>query len=77
VNLDDVDDRFGEAWAGTAPNGSHVNLVIGRRGSPTAAAAAAAMADVRPGHQGSAGIWGPGIWGLTPGGDRPGGYRGV
>jgi hypothetical protein len=38
VNLDDVDGRFGEAWAGTAPNGSHINLVIGRRGSPTAAA---------------------------------------
>jgi 5,6,7,8-tetrahydromethanopterin hydro-lyase len=50
VNLDDVDGRFGEAMAGTAPNASHVNLVIARRGSPTAAAAAAAMADVRPGH---------------------------
>jgi 5,6,7,8-tetrahydromethanopterin hydro-lyase len=50
VNLDDVDGRFGEAWAGTAPNGSHINLVIARRGSPTAAAAAASMADVRPGH---------------------------
>jgi 5,6,7,8-tetrahydromethanopterin hydro-lyase len=50
LNLDDVDGRFGEAWAGTAPDGSHINLVIGRRGSPTAAAAAAAMADVRPGH---------------------------
>ncbi len=50
MNLDDVDGRFGEAWAGTAPDGSHINLVIARRGSPTAAAAAAAMADVRPGH---------------------------
>jgi 5,6,7,8-tetrahydromethanopterin hydro-lyase len=50
MNLDEVDGRFGEAWAGTSPDGSHVNLVIGRRGSPTAAAAAAAMADVRPGH---------------------------
>ena len=50
MNLDDVDGRFGEAWAGEAPDGSHVNLVVGRRGSPTAAAAAAAMADVRPGH---------------------------
>jgi 5,6,7,8-tetrahydromethanopterin hydro-lyase len=50
VNLEDVDGRFGEAAAGRAPNGSHVNVVIGRRGSPTAAAAAASMADVRPGH---------------------------
>jgi 5,6,7,8-tetrahydromethanopterin hydro-lyase len=50
MNLDDVDGRFGEAWAGTSPDGSHINLVIGRRGSATAAAAAAAMADVRPGH---------------------------
>ena len=50
MNLDEVDGRFGEAWAGTSPDGSHINLVIGRRGSPTAAAAATAMADVRPGH---------------------------
>ena len=50
MNLDDVDGRFGEAYAGTSPDGSHINLVIGRRGSPTAAAAAAAMADVRAGH---------------------------
>ena len=50
MNLDEVDGRFGEAWAGTAPDGSHINVVIGRRGSPTAAAAAASMADVRPGH---------------------------
>jgi 5,6,7,8-tetrahydromethanopterin hydro-lyase len=50
VNLEDVDGRFGEAAAGTSPNATHINLVIGRRGSPTAAAAAAAMGDVRPGH---------------------------
>jgi 5,6,7,8-tetrahydromethanopterin hydro-lyase len=50
VNLDDVDGRFGEAATGTSPNGTHINLAIGRRGSPTAAAAAASMADVKPGH---------------------------
>ena len=50
MNLDEVDGRFGEAWAGTSPDGSHINVVIARRGSPTAAAAAAAMADVSPGH---------------------------
>jgi 5,6,7,8-tetrahydromethanopterin hydro-lyase len=47
---DELDGRFGEAWAGEVPNGSHINLVVARRGSPTAAAAAAAMADVKPGH---------------------------
>ena len=47
---DPVDGRFGEAWAGTVPNGSHVNLVIGRRGSATAAAAASAFASPGPGH---------------------------
>jgi 5,6,7,8-tetrahydromethanopterin hydro-lyase len=50
MSLEEIDGRFGEAWAGTSPDGSHINLVIGRRGSPTAAAAAAAMADVSPGH---------------------------
>jgi 5,6,7,8-tetrahydromethanopterin hydro-lyase len=50
VNLDEIDGRFGEAASGSVPNASHINLVVARRGSPTAAAAAAAMADVRPGH---------------------------
>ena len=45
-----LDGRIGEAWAGEVPNGSHVNLVIGRRGSPTAAAATAALASPSPGH---------------------------
>jgi 5,6,7,8-tetrahydromethanopterin hydro-lyase len=48
--LDPVDGRFGEAWSGTVPDGSHVNLVIARRGSHTAAAAAAAFAAPGPGH---------------------------
>ena len=47
---DPVDGRFGEAWAGTVPNGSHMNLVLARRGSPTAAAAASAFAAPGPGH---------------------------
>lgn len=37
-DLDWFDGRLGEAWAGDVPNGSHINLAIGRRGSPTAAA---------------------------------------
>ena len=50
MNLDELDGRFGEAWSGNVPNGSHINLVVARRGSPTAAAAAGAMAAVAPGH---------------------------
>jgi 5,6,7,8-tetrahydromethanopterin hydro-lyase len=45
-----VDGSFGEAWSGDVPNGSHVNLVVGKRGSPTAAAAASAFACPGPGH---------------------------
>lgn len=47
---DPLDGRIGEAWSGEVPNGSHVNVVLARRGSPTAAAAAAALASPRPGH---------------------------
>jgi 5,6,7,8-tetrahydromethanopterin hydro-lyase len=50
IDLDEWDGRIGEAWAGDVPNGSHINLVIGRRGSPTAAAAVSALANPRPGH---------------------------
>ena len=46
----DVDGRIGEAWSGEAPNGSHINLVVARRGSPTAAAVVGALASPRPGH---------------------------
>ncbi len=45
-----LDGRIGEAWSGLAPNGSHINVVLGRRGSPTAAAIAGALASPRPGH---------------------------
>ena len=47
---DPLDGRIGEAWSGEVPNGSHINVVLARRGSPTAAAAAAALASPRPGH---------------------------
>jgi 5,6,7,8-tetrahydromethanopterin hydro-lyase len=45
-----LDGSIGEAWSGDVPNGSHVNVVLARRGSPTAAAAAAALACPGPGH---------------------------
>ena len=35
---DRLDGRIGEGWSGEAPNGSHINVVLARRGSPTAAA---------------------------------------
>jgi 5,6,7,8-tetrahydromethanopterin hydro-lyase len=47
---DPLDGRIGEAWSGEVPNGSHINLVLARRGSPTAAAAATVLASPRPGH---------------------------
>jgi 5,6,7,8-tetrahydromethanopterin hydro-lyase len=47
---DPLDGRIGEGWAGEAPNGSHVNVVITRRGSTAHAALIAALANPRPGH---------------------------
>jgi len=49
VNLE-LDGRIGEGWSGEAPNGSHVNIVLARRGSPTAAAAISMLAHPAPGH---------------------------
>ena len=50
MNLDALDGRIGEGWSGEAPNGSHVNVVLARRGSPTAAAALGMFAHPSPGH---------------------------
>jgi formaldehyde-activating enzyme len=50
MNLDDLDGRIGEGWGGEAPNGSHVNVVLAKRGSPTAAAAVSMFAHPAPGH---------------------------
>jgi formaldehyde-activating enzyme len=50
VNLDDLDGRIGEGWGGLGANGSHVNVVLARRGSPTAAAALSMLANPSPGH---------------------------
>ena len=46
----DLDGRIGEGWSGEAPNGSHVNVVLAHRGSPTAAAAISMLANPSPGH---------------------------
>ncbi len=45
-----IDGRIGEAWAGTAPDGSHVNVVLAARGSPTAAAIVTAFTAPSKGH---------------------------
>lgn len=50
MRLDDLDGRIGEGWSGEAPNGSHVNVVLARRGSPTAAAALSMFAHPSSGH---------------------------
>lgn len=47
---DPLDGRIGDGWSGEVPNGSHINVVLARRGSPTAAGATAALAAPRPGH---------------------------
>ena len=47
---DPLDGRIGEAWSGEVPNGSHINVAVARRGSPTAAALTGALAAPRPGH---------------------------
>lgn len=47
---DELDGRIGEGWSGVKPNGSHVNVVLARRGSPTFAAAIGMLAHPSPGH---------------------------
>lgn len=47
---EELDGRIGEGWSGVKPNGSHVNIVLARRGSPTAAAAIGMLAHPSPGH---------------------------
>ena len=47
---DQLDGRVGEGWSGDDPNGSHVNVVLARRGSPTAAAIVGVFAHPSPGH---------------------------
>ena len=46
----DLDGRLGEGWGGVKPNGSHVNVVLARRGGPTAAAAVGMFAHPAPAH---------------------------
>ena len=46
-----LDGRIGEGWGGPAgANGSHVNVVLAHRGSPTAAVLLGTLATPAPGH---------------------------
>jgi formaldehyde-activating enzyme len=46
-----LDGRIGEGWGGDpGPNGAHVNVVLGVRGSPTAAALIGTFTSPTPGH---------------------------
>jgi formaldehyde-activating enzyme len=48
---DDLDGRVAEAWGGDAgANGSHVNVVLARRGTPTHAAMLGTLTTPTPGH---------------------------
>jgi formaldehyde-activating enzyme len=47
----DLDGRIGEGYGGApGANGSHVNVVLARRGSPTAAALLGTLTTPSPGH---------------------------
>ena len=46
----DLDGRIGEGWSGTDPDGAHVNVVLARRGTPTAAALLTTFTSPAPGH---------------------------
>lgn len=50
MNLDELDGKVGEGFGGFSPNGAHLNVVLARRGSATAAAAVSMLAHPSPGH---------------------------
>jgi 5,6,7,8-tetrahydromethanopterin hydro-lyase len=50
MNADELDGRIGEGWGGVKPNGSHVNVVLARRGSVIHASALAMFSQPSPGH---------------------------
>lgn len=45
----DIDGRMAQGWGGSAPNGVHVNVILARRGSSTAAAMTGAFSSPIPG----------------------------
>ena len=47
---EDLDGRIGEGWGGVSPNGCHVNVVLARRGTATAAALLSTFTSPAHGH---------------------------
>ena len=68
LDLDWIDGRIGEAWSGEVPDGSHINVVLARRGSATAASATTALACPTPGH--APVVVGPGAGNVGAAGSR-------
>ncbi len=51
LSLQDLDGRVGEGWGGDpGPNGCHMNVVLGQRGSAVHAAILATLTTPTPGH---------------------------
>ena len=51
MSFEDLDGRIGEGWGGKpGPDGCHVNVVLGARGSPTAASIVGTFTTPAPGH---------------------------
>jgi formaldehyde-activating enzyme len=50
MNADELDGRIGEGWGGVKPNGSHVNVVLARRGSVVHASALGMFSRPSAGH---------------------------
>jgi formaldehyde-activating enzyme len=50
MNADELDGRIGEGWGGVKPNGSHVNVVLARRGSAVHASALGMFSQPSAGH---------------------------
>jgi formaldehyde-activating enzyme len=47
---DHLDGQIGEGWSGVDPDGAHVNVVLARRGTATAAALVTTFTSPTPGH---------------------------
>lgn len=46
----DLDGKFGEAFGGEAPNGSHINVIVAKRGSNSHSEAVRTLANPSKGH---------------------------
>ena len=49
TTVHDIDGKFAQGWGGLAPDGVHVNVLLAKRGTPTAAAIATAFTSPSPG----------------------------